>query len=101
MPGTNPVLTGGQKNEISQKEQTLSPESLSGSVRLWEAGLEGGCMGGRGSGDGLLQNPRTPTWLTVDLAAWGQAASRASASVERETTCPQTAGSGLKQAALD
>lgn len=65
------MLTGGQKNETSREEQTLSPGSLNGSIRLWEAGLEGSCTGGLGSSERLLQDPRAPAWLAMDLAGGG------------------------------
>lgn len=98
MPGTSPVLTGGQKNETSREEQTLSPGSLNGSIRLWEAGLEGSCTGGLGSSERLLQDPRAPAWLAMDLAGGGgraQAASWVPVSLERQTSWPQTAGCRL------
>lgn len=68
------MLTGGQKNETSREEQTLSPGSLNGSIRLWEAGLEGSCTGGLGSSERLLQDPRAPAWLAMDLAGGGAGA---------------------------
>lgn len=47
------VLTGGQKNEIPEKEQRLAPGSLNGPIHL----CDGGCVGGLGGSDGLCQNP--------------------------------------------